>query len=472
MMRDGHPLRESIPVGREVVITSLHSYASHLEISYLIDCSFQSLTRVDYPADTLDALTAHYSPANLRTLYCHIAFFEGLKYCLTFPEIYDVTVIADGLSQAAFDVFKTIVTHAWAQHMYENDVTNYYGPEIISQARVPLHATHITPRALAAGALLCANGGGKDSFLVMKLLEEAGIDYAMFQHARSEYGRLDTQHQLQRKVIKHLPKTLREHPISVFDDYTDAILASLYNPSLTGECMQGHPCQVGWPEMIFEALPFVLLHNYQGFVLGNERSADANQANWHQPVNHQWIKSNAACMLLNDFIQQNLLADFSVFSLLKPIHDQRIYQKLANYPDVLPSIHSCNVTKPWCKKCAKCAYVWVNLVAVFGQKIIDDIFGVNLFDDPDLEKEWQELLGLATHNAFECVGEIDETRLAFYRCVQLGCTGKAITLFRENILNLNPADAYWQDIAKKYNHVHDDGHVIPVGIYKQVKALL
>jgi hypothetical protein len=236
--------------------------------------------------------------------------------------------------------------------------------------------------------------------------------------------------------------------------------------------MQGHPCQVGWPEMIFEALPFVLLHNYQGFVLGNERSADANQANWHQPVNHQWIKSNVACMLLNDFIQQNLLADFSVFSLLKPIHDQRIYQKLANYPEVLPSIHSCNVTKPWCKKCAKCAYVWVNLVAVFGQKMIDDIFGVNLFDDPDLEKEWHELLGLATHNAFECVGEIDETRLAFYRCVQLGCEGKAITLFRENILAQHPADTYWQDIAKKYNHVHSDGHVIPAGIYGQIRGLL
>jgi hypothetical protein len=202
MMRDGHPLRESIPVGREVVITSLNSYASHLEISYLIDGNFQSLTRVYYPADTLDTLTAHYSVADLRTLYCHIAFFEGLKYCLTFPETYDVTIIADGLSQAAFDVFKTIVIHAWAQHMYENDVTNYYGPEIISRVSIPLHATRITPRKnLAAGGLLCANGGGKDSFLVMKLLEEAGIDYAMFQHARSEYGLLDTQHQLQRKDI-------------------------------------------------------------------------------------------------------------------------------------------------------------------------------------------------------------------------------------------------------------------------------
>ena len=49
---------------------------------------------------------------------------------------------------------------------------------------------------------------------------------------------------------------------------------SMLNPQLVGEVSFGYPCQVGWPEMIFEALPYVLLHGYAGIALGNERSAD------------------------------------------------------------------------------------------------------------------------------------------------------------------------------------------------------
>ena len=55
---------------------------------------------------------------------------------------------------------------------------------------------------------------------------------------------------------------------------------SMLNPQLVVEVSLGYPCQVGWPEMIFEALPFVLLHGYAGIALGNERSADSSQATW------------------------------------------------------------------------------------------------------------------------------------------------------------------------------------------------
>jgi hypothetical protein len=469
----GRPLRESIPFGSTVTIESFTVFEAHLEIVYLIDQRIHSVTKIHYPAGMLSALANLYSNTDLRILYCHIALFEGLKYCLTFPEVYDVTEIADGLTQHSLAVFRTVAANAWTQHMYENTVENYFGPELVSKTPVQQQAT-VIKQINKTDELLCASGGGKDSFLVMKLLEKANIPYAVFQHARSEYGRLDQQHLIQRRILKHLPQTLREHQISIVDDYTDGLLAAAYAPSIRGDCIKGNPCQVGWPEMIFEALPFALLHGYSGFAFGNERSADAVQAVWsdtsERAVNHQWIKSNEASKLIKHFIQTTLLPDFSVFSLLKPIHDQRIYQHLANYPEILPSFHSCNIIKPWCKKCAKCAYVWVNLVAVFGQGPVNKVFGVNLFDDPDIETHWLELLGLGEHNAFECVGEVWETRLAFYRCVQLGCVGRAISKFQAAFLGKG-ADINWREIREYYDLVYED-HIIPDVIYQRVREFL
>ena len=40
------------------------------------------------------------------------------------------------------------------------------------------------------------------------------------------------------------------------------------------------------------------------------------------------------------------------------------------------------------------------------------IFGENFFDKPELQEYFAEILGLAGHKPFECVGEIDEARLA------------------------------------------------------------
>jgi hypothetical protein len=323
------------------------------------------------------------------------------------------------------------------------------------------------PRALSSPVWFRTHGGRPPagrlrfpSFLVLAILEEAGLPIAAFQHARSEYGRFDHQHALQSKLLRHLRTLQRDHQISVFDDFTDGLFMSAYNPRLKGECTRGMPCQVGWPEMILESLPFALIHGYSGFVLGNERSADAAQSDTvlsgGRMVNHSWLKSNAACQLLDKFVRERLIGGFSVFSLLKPIHDFRIYRKLSQYPTLLPDFHSCNIIKPWCCKCAKCAYVWLNLVAQFGRGPLDPIFHSNLFDDPDLLPYWRQLLGLGEHNAFECVGEVSETRLAFKRCVEeRAADGVAIELFRSHFLTAAGAGAGvdWAAEEAKYNTV-------------------
>ena len=474
------PQRLNLPFGRCVKIESLNIFHNHIEIMYLLDNRYKSLTKIYYPEALLKKLSNKYSEHDLSILYKQIAFFEGLKYLLVFPDSYDVSLIANGLNKSTLELFQIIALKGWSQHNYENKVTSYDGPQIIGD--IPAKAYNLPFRSFqSTEELLCANGGGKDSFLMMKMLEQAHIPYSVFQHARSEYGCFDLQHSIQARIFKHLKTINRAHEISILDDFTDGLMAHSYNKNIVGECINGHPCQVGWPEMIFEALPFVLNYGYSGFVTGNEASADAPQAVWlskkNIPINHQWIKSNEASILLNTYINECLLSGFKSFSLIKPLYDYRIYHNLAAYPEILSSIHSCNISKPWCKKCSKCAYVYLNLVAVYGLEHVKKIFQTNLFDDEDLTSHWYDLLGVTRHNAFECVGEIGETRLAFYQCLEKGYTGKAISIFQSLFLDPNSKlfvsqpQEYWLSLASRYNAINKN-HIIPAEIYQKIKPFL
>merc|ERR1712151_550489 len=105
---------------------------------------------------------------------------------------------------------------------------------------------------------LLSNGGGKDSHLAMRLMEEAGFDFGIYTHARSEYGRFDIQLREQDKNLKHLKRQdYVKNDIIIYDDFTDGTFVQNYFPEITGECTLGFPCQVGFPEMVFEAMVFV-----------------------------------------------------------------------------------------------------------------------------------------------------------------------------------------------------------------------
>jgi hypothetical protein len=107
----------------------------------------------------------------------------------------------------------------------------------------------------------------------------------------------------------------------------------------------------------------------------------------------------------------------------------------------------------------------------------------NLWDEPALQQYWLELLGLGEHNAFECVGEVDETRLAFYACSQQpGVKGKAMDVFLHTFVPKEDVEKHGADAAKgrvvvdyealrrKFNHVYDVKHGIPEWIFSKVQA--
>ena len=82
-----------------------------------------------------------------------------------------------------------------------------------------------------------------------------------------------------------------------------------------------------------------------------------------------------------------------------------------------------------------------------------------------LLESWVNLLGLSDQNAFECVGETDETRCAMYRAYKRGLKGKAIDLFISN--NLDKLDYY--EIEKKYDQAFFEETHIPTFVLEKIK---
>src|SRR5262249_22015612 len=68
--------------------------------------------------------------------------------------------------------------------------------------------------------------------------------------------------------------------------------------------------------------------------------------------------------------------------------------------------------KRWCLDCPKCRFTFLMLATALDRTRLLRIFGANLLDAPGQLPGYSELLGLAAHKPWECVGEIDECRAA------------------------------------------------------------
>jgi len=353
-----------------------------------------------------DELDEQYGKTHIDWLCFHIVAFEMAKFCSLAPEKIDFGLYAHFCTPTFFSFWQHIVFHIWGQWRYENNLPDYHGP-VLSHALADTDVPAIDQRNVELDYLVFC-GGGKDSLVMMRTLDRQGIEYGSFIYTHSVYG----EHQHQLDLITNLVD--RTHAKNVhFKQIDDAFI----DESELIAAKRGVKCIIHaeTPCSIFGALPLMLNKGYRCAVLAHERSADVGNLVWDETgeeINHQWGKSWEAEHAINTYINQHLIHEFSYFSLLKPLTDVAIFNLLKKDVDLIDYMHSCNIEKPWCKKCAKCAYVWLNLKAYLPSQRVDAIFGGDLFDIPENEKWFRQMLGLEDHTPFECIGQIEEARLA------------------------------------------------------------
>jgi hypothetical protein len=406
-------------VSRAFVIERLARARHQLVIAYRLG-SLSFSTTYWYPDVDLLALEARFGADFMERVHLHTALFEGAKLTSLRPDAIDLGPYARHHTLAMESLFRAIHRGVWAQWRYENDLPFEPLAPFTSEP-VADHGEPITDRAGLTNEALLFCGGGKDSLVAMKLFERAGIPFASLGYASNVYGPAAPQFALLDALLDHSAATKRHRQV-VIDDFTDAPVLALYGEEFGAKTITAAET----PSSVFAAVPIALAGGYSHMVLGNEASANRGNLRWSatgEEVNHQWGKSLEAESLLDDYLRRELVRDLGMFSVLMPLHDVLIFELARLDERAVASTHSCNVRKPWCGRCPKCAYVWLGLRAHLSRETVDGMFREDLLEVSENEDHFRALCGLGEHTPFECVGRVDESRLALALCGARGLLG-------------------------------------------------
>ncbi len=264
------------------------------------------------------------------------------------------------------------------------------------------------------GRALLLNGAGKDSILSAELLKALGTPFDFFAFAptpaHKRIGALVGAKTI--TVTRRRDKWMNE--ISALMGISNAY------PSVS--------------TFTFVATLLAELLGYNSIVFSNEKSADFGNFNYlGLEVNHQWCKSSEAEKMINDYIQRYITPDISTTSLLRKYSELEIVKQFVQYPQYLHDVTSCNnyfwlpkfvqYLKPsgyWCKKCAKCVFLFACFSAFLPKEKVVSMFGADLYADPKRIQMIKRILGIEGFKPLDCVGEPEEMILAMHYASRRG----------------------------------------------------
>lgn len=300
--------------------------------------------------------------------------------------------------------------HGLAELAYENNVLlNYF--KIINtdedneiNTLIPMNSNDFIP--LTPVKSLVAIGGGKDSLVTIEELRQQEHDITLFMVGGSALIKqvaaftnlplIQIQRKIDPKLIEynHTEKGFNGHvPITAINSCVSVLTA--------------------------------LLFDFNEIVFSNERSADsANTINDEGDlVNHQYSKSLEFEQDISAVISREITPNIRYYSQQRAYSELAILEKFSHYPQYFPVFSSCNrnfhidgshnTNSKWCCDCPKCRFVFLGLAPFIEKNELLAIFKINMLDDHKQMLGFEELLGLKGFKPFECVGEIQESQLAF-----------------------------------------------------------
>ncbi len=170
----------------------------------------------------------------------------------------------------------------------------------------------------------------------------------------------------------------------------------------------------------FSSVLTAYMHQIAFVALSNESSANESTVKGSD-VNHQYSKS---LEFESDFIgyeSEYIGSGVSYFSLLRPLTEigiARIFSRLKPYH---PIFRSCNVGSKedkWCAHCPKCLFVYIVLSPFVEPERLAEIFGDNMLDNPEMLRDFDELVGVTPEKPFECVGSRYEVNAALQSIIK------------------------------------------------------
>ena len=331
----------------------------------------------------------------------HIAL--GVSYYKLFPTK-KILVQTASLNDDQKNFWQEFYLKGLWEFFYKNQIDPRGLAQFSCDVSAPLYDQKV---ALKAEKVLVLFWGGKDSLVTVELLKKQGQQFDLF-----SFGKDYPLHQLaqcpteQKRLIIQRQLDLPQLQTLLEQGY--------YN---------GHVPITG--TICFVSLLVAYLYGYQAVITSLEKSADEGNTYYcDMEINHQWSKSSAFEKAFQNYVNQWIASDFSLYSPLRKWYEIRIVKEFCQYPQYFHSFSSCNRNfhlaetkltgkQLWCGICPKCAFVYTMLRAFLGKEKTNQIFARDLFIDETLVPLFSELLGISGIKPFECVGTNEEMILAF-----------------------------------------------------------
>lgn len=361
----------------------------------LDDLEFTELITFDVPAADVD-LEAVLPALRLVHLLAGISYYKAAAP----PRI----VVDGGLTPAERDLLHAFYIDGLGEYAYQNDL-DLSGIEIVAEHREPVATHGVGP---THRRLLVPFGGGVDSIVTVDGVRGAAEDTALFVVARRGdlYDAIEAPAAVTGlKILRASrvidPKVLRSRELGY---------------------RNGHVPVTGVISAITVAA--ALLDGRDTVIMSNEWSASSGNVERNgRLVNHQWSKSLEFEDLFRAALAEALPRPVDYFSWLRATSELWVAKRFAALTEFHSTFRSCNRSfhinpadrlDHWCGVCDKCAFIDLIASPYMGRDALESVFdGNEPWANAAMIEQFRTLVGVSGDiKPFECVGDVDECRVA------------------------------------------------------------
>lgn len=462
----------------EIVLADVNIANDSISITYLIDGEPNVVT-LKYHDVTFGAEV--FKEKSSQTKFAvSLGVFGVARFAAVLPHRIDFSKYREWIHPKLIQFLKYVLQGKWSEHRYQVGRMSYLHPEFIlgenDDKSIGNNIWPIWKLQEDSHKVLLASGSGKDSVLCALMLEKAGIPYDIVTYLHDHYGPVEKQDRIFSGVTQRLGFG-RQFKITVHDAYFPWLEERIAVFKIQQQIDKYFRREAG--EVFFLSLaliPIQIANNLSLQIFGNEKSADIPNLvdpRTQETVAHQWAKSYEGEKTLHE-LYSDMFSGVNRVSLTKPVHDVKIFQTLFDLDTELPYLtNSCNVRKPWCCHCEKCAYVFAGFSAFGVHDKVVKAFGKDLFNERSVLPIWEELLGLKGYVPWECVGHPNEVQLYFYKVRNKGVKGCAVEMFEDRVLKRfieqRELETYFDGLEENYSRVYEEHHFMPNWLWGAVK---
>ena len=414
---------------------------------------------------------------------------SSLRFTAMLPKKVDLTAVEGYIPKALIDFLAYSARIEGSEFSWQLGFERW-DPELLVDPKEDALPILTVPEE--SKQVLVAMSGGKDGLLCLKLLENSGIEFHMWQYLDHLYQTIETKENPAASPLFNAMPAKYKHLVYFNEDSylfemtrrRDSNIESYYEELRPGATVSF--CQnAGEPTLgMIIGAGLQAAYELPLAVWGDEKSAES--PNFIDPVSGIGVMHSGTKTL--DYavnIQRcwgKIFKNLQWVSLLHPFYDTAIFQLLK--PVIGESVHqthSCNRGNPWCHECPKCLYIFSGFTANFDRHdVIKQFGGVDLFQTKTKNAIWKELLAIVEdgeipRRPLECVGQHQEVQLYFWNIInrfpELSST-PPFRLFQTEILDPLGSELqqkeYFKGLKLKYGKIYRKDHVIPAWLAEPI----